>query len=372
MEASKLLGRSFRVAVSRCGVCECQSASISRIPIAHPPRQRSLPHRPFSSSTQRRQDTKAEPPNNASKPSATAAPSPPTPKQELRQYTNSLQKIIDGYNLKSRLPPRQHESLVVALTNAEVRLDAPGAHPDSFAPLLKTLRGEVEPVLKINLGSSDTQKLIAHVGKQNEIPIPKEPPKDSPPSLAQKFQEKKPQGSISSRLDAVMGTQKPSTPPPKPERPADDGGTRSTLDNVFEYYMQKSSREREAASLLKPDPKTTRERELSLNLQEQLGSSDAAWINRNKQEIVRPALRLKPSLGRTVNVSGNFDVTRAFRTLEAACNRNNIKRDVHKQRFHVRRGQLKKQLKSERWRKLFKEGFLAECNRVRRMRRQGW
>ena len=51
-----------------------------------------------------------EPQNNASNPSETTARIPPTSEQELRQYTNSLQKIMDDYNLKGMLPPRQHES----------------------------------------------------------------------------------------------------------------------------------------------------------------------------------------------------------------------------------------------------------------------
>ena len=329
---------------------------------------------------------------------------PPTPKQALRIYTTALQKIIDGYNLKSRLPPRQHESLVVALTNAEVRLDAPGAHADSFAPLLRTLREEVEPVLKINLGSSDIKQLVADVGKQKDMPLPEQPPKDailSPPKdasqpLEKSTQEnilsrvneiigtskptparKSPQQSISSRLDAVMGSSKPAPGPL--DRSDDDDSTLSTLDKLWNLYARESAAERDAANINRSgssapgeseDAKRQR-RELSMSIQDRLNESDAAWAKRNRP-AVRPALRLKPSLGRTVDVSGNFDVTRAFRSLEAACSRNSVKRDLQKQRFHVRRGQLKKQLKMERWRKLFKEGFLAECDRVRKMRRQGW
>ena len=404
MEASKLLSRSLRIAASQSRACECQCASSSRIPIVLSLRQRPLPSRSFGTSARRRQDASNPSLKAAPTPSNTPPRAPPTPKQALRIYTTALQKIIDGYNLKSRLPPRQHESLVVALTNAEVRLDAPGAHADSFAPLLRTLRGEVEPVLKINLGSSDVKQLMADVGKQKGISPPEQPPTESKPGAPSEASErprtstqenilsrvneiigapkpappqKTPQQSISSRLDAVMGAQKPAPSPL--DRSDDNDSTLSTLDKLWNLYAKESAAERDAANINRSDPSYSGEsedakrqrRELSMSIQDRLNESDAAWAKRNRP-AVRPALRLKPSLGRTVDVSGNFDVTRAFRSLEAACSRNSVKRDLQKQRFHVRRGQLKKQLKMERWRKLFKEGFLAECDRVRKMRRQGW
>jgi hypothetical protein len=82
-------------------------------------------------------------------------------------------------------------------------------------------------------------------------------------------------------------------------------------------------------------------------------------------------LRLKPSLGRTVRVVSG-DPSRAFRMLERRCQENKIKHDEIEQRFHVRRGQRKKLLRMKRWRALFREGFIAECDKVRRMRKQGW
>jgi len=81
-------------------------------------------------------------------------------------------------------------------------------------------------------------------------------------------------------------------------------------------------------------------------------------------------LRLKPSLGRTVRVVS--DVSRAFRMLEKKCSDNSVRMDETAQRFHVRRGQRKKLLRMKRWRALFKEGFIAECDKIRRMRKQGW
>jgi small subunit ribosomal protein MRP21 len=83
-----------------------------------------------------------------------------------------------------------------------------------------------------------------------------------------------------------------------------------------------------------------------------------------------PPLRLKPSLGRTVQVYG--DPAKAFRMLERRCTDNSVKRDEVKQKFHIRKGQQRKNDKMRRWRVTFKEGFIAECDRIRRMKKQGW
>lgn len=94
------------------------------------------------------------------------------------------------------------------------------------------------------------------------------------------------------------------------------------------------------------------------------------------KERAREQLRLHPSLGKTVEVNdaSGFNVTRAFITLEAKINGrgNSVRKDEKNQKFHIRRGQRKKLERSERWRVVFKEGFLAECARVRKMIRQGW
>ncbi|KIW19835.1 hypothetical protein PV08_00410 [Exophiala spinifera] len=83
------------------------------------------------------------------------------------------------------------------------------------------------------------------------------------------------------------------------------------------------------------------------------------------------ALRLKPSLGRTVDgVYG--EPARAFRALERKCTENKVKSDSLAQKRHVRRGQRKKDMRMLRWRRLFREGFIAECGKIRRMRKQGW
>ncbi|EEP77321.1 predicted protein [Uncinocarpus reesii 1704] len=85
-------------------------------------------------------------------------------------------------------------------------------------------------------------------------------------------------------------------------------------------------------------------------------------------------LRLTPSLGRTVSVDHirGFDVAKAFVHMEARCSANKVRQDEKAQRFHVRRGQRRKELRMERWRKTFKFAFQHTVNRCLALTRQGW
>ncbi|EXJ81016.1 hypothetical protein A1O3_07304 [Capronia epimyces CBS 606.96] len=94
-------------------------------------------------------------------------------------------------------------------------------------------------------------------------------------------------------------------------------------------------------------------------------------LSQELHETSSISLRLRPTLGRTVD-GLNGDPSRGFRILERKCAENKIRQDARKQLFHVRSGQARKDIRRVRWRKLFLEGFIAECGRVRRMRKQGW
>lgn len=86
-------------------------------------------------------------------------------------------------------------------------------------------------------------------------------------------------------------------------------------------------------------------------------------------------LRLKPTLGRSVRVGGTtagLDLHGAFKVLGSKLSRNHVLQDATAQRFHVRKGKRRKDLKRLRWRETFKKGFIYEVGRVKRMRRQGW
>ncbi|KAK5119612.1 hypothetical protein LTR85_007441 [Meristemomyces frigidus] len=84
-------------------------------------------------------------------------------------------------------------------------------------------------------------------------------------------------------------------------------------------------------------------------------------------------IKLNASVGRRVDVNLNtMDPARAFRTLEAQCARNSVRKDFQRQRFHERPGLKRKRLKGERWRRRFREGFRGVVQLVQKMKRQGW
>lgn len=85
-------------------------------------------------------------------------------------------------------------------------------------------------------------------------------------------------------------------------------------------------------------------------------------------------LKLGPSLGRQVHVEPEKgrDLASALRMLGSACAQNKIPQEKKKQKFHVRRGQVRKNLRMERWRKLFKFSFGETVSKIQRMRAQGW
>ncbi|PSR80316.1 hypothetical protein BD289DRAFT_374184 [Coniella lustricola] len=82
--------------------------------------------------------------------------------------------------------------------------------------------------------------------------------------------------------------------------------------------------------------------------------------------------RLRPVIGRTIDLRENVDVARALNLLSMQCAVNKVRADEHKQKRHERPGLKRKRQKSERWRKRFKDGFKATCARVRVLAKQGW
>lgn len=82
--------------------------------------------------------------------------------------------------------------------------------------------------------------------------------------------------------------------------------------------------------------------------------------------------RLRPVVGRTVELRGQIDVARGLALLGTRMSHNRVKHEFNKQRFHERGGLRRKRLRMERWRVRFKDGFKATCSRVRVLAKQGW
>ncbi|KXG54046.1 Ribosomal protein S21 [Penicillium griseofulvum] len=85
-------------------------------------------------------------------------------------------------------------------------------------------------------------------------------------------------------------------------------------------------------------------------------------------------LKLGPTLGRQVHVEPErgTDLGAALRKLQATLAQNSVRNDAHSQKFHVRKGMVRKQQKMMRWKKLFKFSFQGTVKKIQRMQAQGW
>ncbi|KAJ5666143.1 uncharacterized protein N7477_008591 [Penicillium maclennaniae] len=85
-------------------------------------------------------------------------------------------------------------------------------------------------------------------------------------------------------------------------------------------------------------------------------------------------LKLGPTLGRQVHVEPErgVDLGAAIRNLNMVVNANKIKQQSFQQKFHVRKGMVRKQQRRERWRKLFRFSFQETVKKIQRMQAQGW
>lgn len=105
------------------------------------------------------------------------------------------------------------------------------------------------------------------------------------------------------------------------------------------------------------------------------GVGSQAWREQAAQLSNRKTeLKLGPTLGRQVHVEPerNLDLPAALRQLHGIVQSNRIKAMSIQQKYHVRRGAMRKQLRRDRWRKLFKFSFQETVKRIQRMQSQGW
>ncbi|KAI1627763.1 hypothetical protein EDD37DRAFT_274791 [Exophiala viscosa] len=166
--------------------------------------------------------------------------------------------------------------------------------------------------------------------------------------------------------------------PPPPETPTGRAGPASKISDLVRQLRPTKDTSRSEQSVGDSMDalmgKTPRSRTTGAFEDLMSPRASSRMVDRFSEEVRAPsssiALRLRPTLGRTV---GQFrDVGGAFRALERKCANNHIKKDARDQLFHVRRGQAKKDIRRWRWRQMFRDGFVAECDRIRKMRKQGW
>lgn len=100
-----------------------------------------------------------------------------------------------------------------------------------------------------------------------------------------------------------------------------------------------------------------------------------AWKDQSAQLASRKTeLKLGPTLGRQVHVEPErgVDLAAAIRNLQMTVNQNKIKAQSFEQKFHVRKGMVRKQQRRTRWRKLFRFSFQETVKKIQRMQAQGW
>lgn len=97
----------------------------------------------------------------------------------------------------------------------------------------------------------------------------------------------------------------------------------------------------------------------------------------SRERLQRPLpedikLRLRPVLGRVVKLGEQHDFASALKVLTTKVTINRVASDFQRQKFHERPGLKKKRLRSSRWRTRFRHGFVATCERVSELAKQGW
>ncbi|KAF5858225.1 hypothetical protein ETB97_004679 [Aspergillus alliaceus] len=110
----------------------------------------------------------------------------------------------------------------------------------------------------------------------------------------------------------------------------------------------------------------------TLSLARAVGMS--AETENYRTPVRRVELKLGPTLGRQVHVEPEkgTDLASALRILHFSCNANKVRNQALGQKFHIRRGQVRKNLRIHRWRKLFNFSFNKTVSRIEKMRAQGW
>ena len=85
-------------------------------------------------------------------------------------------------------------------------------------------------------------------------------------------------------------------------------------------------------------------------------------------------MKLGPTLGRQAHVEPErgTDLASALRKLQSTISQNKIRQEASAQRFHVRKGMVRKQKKMARWKRLFKFSFQGTVQKIQRMQAQGW
>jgi hypothetical protein len=355
-----VLSRRTLAIWARGSTCECLRslrAPTPRVLQSASQSKKILHKRTFTSSPKRRLQSSPEPDFEISKsPTHSASPPQSNQKEVLQTYIDAVQRIITGHQLskKENMNPRQYQGLQTALAQAEARMNAPDAQPESFSQTLKALQAETQPTLNIRFGTENLDRIISKIGQE------------SPPPDTSAFPFQRPR-SVATLLNKTFES--------RPDAGSSENAKPQKLPGLQDYYSRITKNSRSGTSILDGimslEPRGNGQGSSSDPFGA-LRRRDEDFIKRQMEQDHGVAIRLSSSVSKTVDVQGATDLNRAFQKMEYLCARNEVKKELNKQKFHVRRGQLRKLTRISRWRRQFKAGFRAELQRVERMRRQGW
>lgn len=164
---------------------------------------------------------------------------------------------------------------------------------------------------------------------------------------------------------SVSGENKPSAPPPESETKL--SASMKGLGDEMQKLAQKTPEK-------SPERDFTKYPTSASPLKSMANNNPTMTTPKTRSMIKTVPMKLGPKLGRQIMVQNDrgMDCASAIRSLEVSCRSNDLRRQEANQRFHVRRGQARKNLRIRRWRKLFKFSFLETVKRIDRMRDQGW
>ncbi|PYH39256.1 mitochondrial 37S ribosomal protein bS21m [Aspergillus neoniger CBS 115656] len=166
-------------------------------------------------------------------------------------------------------------------------------------------------------------------------------------------------------------TQQPSSSPSTSQKPTDF----DQILNKLNFNNTNTTTTTTPGSNAAATPgSTTRAFNDSLSLSRAVGLSAETDGLRTATSLRKIDLKLGPTLGRQVTVEPErgMDLPAALRSLSTTIGQNKMKQSLMKQKYHVRKGMVRKQLRMQRWRKLFKFSFQATVKRIQKIRGQGW
>lgn len=194
------------------------------------------------------------------------------------------------------------------------------------------------------------------------------------------FQQQTPMSPFASLTNAVRYNSSTSSPkqPLKPTSPTDQP---TTVPEAAEQTRKPSSDFDDILSKLelgkRRDVPSSQRRVFSDALSRAVGQGTAGGYRLRSRPPLptrKVELKLGPTLGRQAHVQPErgTDLASALRKLQITIAQNKIKQEANAQRFHVRKGMVRKQKKMQRWKKLFKFSFQATVQKIQRMQAQGW